>query len=76
MTEGAILEVAERIYALSAPPPNYLVVHPDVYYQVLVAADDPLWLVMPFKVICGETRGQVEERWLRRQKVLGHGGAA
>lgn len=62
--------VVARMRALSAPAPQYMVVHPNVYYALLVIARDEAWLSMPFLVLHGESRGRMEERWRQRQKWL------
>jgi hypothetical protein len=66
----AMREAWERVREASGPRPQYLLLHPNDYYDALVRLRDPRWLAMPFRVVRGESRGETDERWRRRRAFI------
>jgi hypothetical protein len=60
-------KVAKMRVARETGEPYTVVLNPDQGYHLLVVLRDLRWLDMEFRVIRGETAGQLEERWRRKQ---------
>jgi hypothetical protein len=70
--EPDIEALVARIHAAAGPTPTHIIIHPFNLYWLKVVAGNPTWLAMPFRILPGESRGRVEDRW-RAKKAFDDG---